>query len=96
MGLVDQPADDAHWGLDVAPDIDPQRPGCRLGGLGGGVGGLQQLAGMRQKAVAGAAQLHPSGAPDEQRLAEAALELADPFGEGLLGEKQPLGGPAEV
>jgi hypothetical protein len=79
-GLVDQPADHAHWGLDVTPDIDPQRPGCRLGGLDGGVGGVQELAGVGQEAVAGAGQLHSSGAPDEQRLADGSFELADPLG----------------
>src|SRR5215218_1154457 len=58
-----------------------RRPGA--GGRGAGSGGRRRSA-------------PPSGAPDKQRLAEAALKLADPLGEGLLGEVQPRGGTAEV
>jgi len=51
---------------------------------------------VRQEAVAGVAQRHPASGADEQRLAEGVLQPLDALGEGLLGEKQPGGRPAEV
>ena len=63
--------------------------------MGGGVGGGQELARVREE-TPGVAEFHAAGAPDEQLLAERPLQPRDPLGQGLLGEEQLGRGPAEV
>jgi len=67
-----------------------------VGGKGGGIGGGQELAGVREETPPGVAEFHAAGAPDEQLLAERPLQPRNPLGQGLLGEEQLGRGPAEM
>jgi hypothetical protein len=78
---------------DPQPAVDEQAG--LLGGAGGGVGGLDSLAGLGQQGPAGLGQLDAPAA-DEQLHAQLPLQGLDLGAERWLGDAQPLGGSAEV
>jgi hypothetical protein len=76
-------------------DVDAQRAAAGPYGGGGPFGGLEQFAGGRQERLPVDGEPGAARRPGEQPHAEILLERGDALGDGLLGDRQVIGGGSE-